>query len=252
MQLLFSSNMVLKELLTNGENKQQINDVLSTIDKRITGELNVTHIEEVIHDRIYLLKDQIEVDLGGLDVATHSGCHYRNFSVRPEKNRLLDEVVKATGVNLIDYPLKNRCCGGGFEKSFVGDIDKVRKLNFKKQRSIRDVGADLLIVDCPGCQMTFDRNNPELNKAYPMSLGCMHISQFLALAMGADAYEIVGIQHHSVLPTSMRALEKIGIADNLLVSLFTKSRGIERAHKLKEAYRTVKAWMKHKRIHNEQ
>jgi len=247
----FSSNLAIKELLTNGENRRQINDVLSTVNKRVNGGLNVTHIEEVIHHSMDLLKDQIEVDLGGLNVATHSGCHYRNFSARPERNRLLDEVVKATGVNVIDYPLKNRCCGGGFEKSFVGNIGEVRKLNFKKQKSITDVGADLLIVDCPGCQMTFDRNNPELNKAYrARALECMHISQFLALAMGADVYEIVGIQHHSVPPTSV--LEKIGITDGLQASLFTTSRGIERAHKLKEAYKTVKAWIMHKRIHDEQ
>jgi len=246
----FSSNLAIKELLTNGDNKRQINDILSTIDKDVNGDLNITHIEEVLYDDIDLLTDQIEVDLVGLNVATYSGCHYRNFSLRPKKNKILDEVVKATGVNVIDYPLKNRCCGGGFEKSFVGEIDKVRKLNFEKQKSITDVGADLLIVDCPGCLMTFDRNNRELNKAYPMSLECMHLSQFLALAMGADVYEIVGIQHHSVPPTSV--LEKIGITDGLQASLFTTSRGIERAHKLEEAYKTVKAWIMHKRIHDEQ
>ncbi len=222
----FSSNLEIKKLLANGDNKRQINDMLSTVNKKVDGDLNITHIKEVLHDNIDLLKGQIEVDLAGLNVATHSGCHYKNFSLRPEKDKILDKVVKATGVNVIDYPLKNRCCGGGFEKSFVGEIDKVRKLNFEKQKSIADVGADLLIVDCPGCLMTFDRNNPELNKTHPINLEYMHISQFLALAMGADAYEIVGIQHHSVPITS--GLKKIGITDGPQASSF--SRAIEYAH----------------------
>jgi hypothetical protein len=46
--------------------------------------------------------------------------------------------------------------------------------------------------------MTFDRNYPELNKTHPMNLEYLHISQFLAFAMGADTQKIVGMQHHSV------------------------------------------------------
>lgn len=219
----FSSNMRVGELLTNPDNRRQVNDILSCINRKIDGDLNITHIEEVLHDNIHLLKDRLELDLTGLNVATHSGCHYRNFSPKPYRNRVLEEVVKATGANLIDYPLRNRCCGGGFEKSFVGEIEKVRKLNFEKQSSIRDAGADLLITDCPGCLMTFDRNNPELSKTHPLKLEYMHISQFIALAMGADPHETVGIQHHSVPVTLLP--KNIGTTAGLQASLFRAIEG---------------------------
>jgi len=210
----FSSNLEIKALLSSKENKKQINDILSGIGKKVDGNLHITHFQLVLYDNIDSIKDSIELDLTGLRVATHSGCHYRNFSSRPEKYRILDEIVKATGAEVVDYPLKNRCCGGGFEKSFVGEIWKVREINFRKQKSILDADVDLVVVNCPGCEMTFDRNSIELSRILPgLNLAYMHISEFLALAMGANPYEVVGIQYHTAYEP---LLEELGMVHEAL------------------------------------
>jgi len=205
----FSSNSEVQNLLLNGENRSQINDILSTTGTEVNGDLNIAHIEELLCDNLDSLVEQIELNLSGLKVATHHGCHYRNFSSRLDKYEILDKIVNAIGAEVVDYELKDRCCGGGFEKSFVGGIGNVRKINQKKQQNIASNEADLVILDCPGCEMTFDRNCPELSKTQPLNLGYMHINEFLALAMGADPREVVGIQYHSVFPDSL--LDKLGI-----------------------------------------
>lgn len=207
----FSSNLEVNKILSNEENKKQVNDVLSTIGKEVNGNLNITHIQEILYDNIDLVKENIERDFSGLKVATHTGCHYKNFNLRSDKGKILDELVKITGAELVDYPSKNRCCGGGFEKSFVGEVDKVRGINYNKQKDIQNTGADLVVLNCPGCKMTFDRNNSELNKIQQLDLGYIHITELLALAMGADPYKIAGVQYHSVPLDDL--LKKYGIKE---------------------------------------
>jgi heterodisulfide reductase subunit B len=53
---------------------------------------------------------------------------------------------------------------------------------------------------CPNCQLQFDRNQKIIEKSLgtEFNIICLNISQFLALAIGADPYKVVGIQTHTV------------------------------------------------------
>jgi heterodisulfide reductase subunit B len=53
---------------------------------------------------------------------------------------------------------------------------------------------------CPNCQMQFDRYQPYIEKTLETEFNIYHlnISQFIALALGADPYKILGIQTHTV------------------------------------------------------
>lgn len=194
----YSTNIEIENLLQNEENKQQINGVLSSLDIQANGDFHLSHMQELLYDNIELLKQGKVMDFSNLKVAIHSGCHYRNFSPRYSGGIILSELVRSTGAQVVDYPLRERCCGGGFEKSFVGRKSKVRTLNSMKQESIMNAGVDMLVVDCPGCLMTFDRNSMEIKKALPeLNISYIHIAEFLALALGAHPYETVGIQFHT-------------------------------------------------------
>jgi heterodisulfide reductase subunit B len=196
----FSTNLITKRLLSEERNRSQINKILAELDREVKSNLYMAHFQQVLYDNIELIKDKLKLDFSGFRVATHSGCHYRHFNQITE-DIALDELVGITGAKVIDYPLKDRCCGGGFEKSFVGEIDKVRKINYDKQYNIADSGADLVVVNCPGCEMTFDRNSGGFDGIKPFDMGYLHVAEFLALAMGADPFEVAGIQYHtSYLP----------------------------------------------------
>ena len=53
---------------------------------------------------------------------------------------------------------------------------------------------------CPNCQMQFDRYQPYIEEKLETEFKISHlnISQFIALALGADSYNVLGIQTHTV------------------------------------------------------
>ena len=58
---------------------------------------------------------------------------------------------------------------------------------------------DVMVVDCPGCELVYDH----------MGVPVLHITELLALAMGADPREPVCTQGH--LTALSPALERIEI-----------------------------------------
>jgi len=86
-----------------------------------------------------------------------------------------------------------------------------------KLMSLKENDVDTLLHMCQNCQMQFDRYQPviEKNLNTKFNLAHLNIAQFLALAMGADPYKVVGIQTHTVSPD--KVLEKIKQASPVAV-----------------------------------
>jgi heterodisulfide reductase subunit B len=63
---------------------------------------------------------------------------------------------------------------------------------------------------CPNCQMQFDRYQPYIEEKLETKFNIFHlnIAQFIALALGADPYKVMGIQTHTVsIEPLLRKLE---------------------------------------------
>ena len=60
--------------------------------------------------------------------------------------------------------------------------------------------VEILLHMCPNCQMQFDRYQPYIENKLETEFNIFHlnISQFIALALGADPYKVLGIQTHTV------------------------------------------------------
>jgi heterodisulfide reductase subunit B len=110
----------------------------------------------------------------------------------------LEDLVSVTGAVPVDYGEKDLCCGMGFSDT-LNNRDHSRRIAERKLRSIKEAGAKVVISACPGCQITFDRNQEYIEKKIGEKFGLVHLnySQLIALAMGADPNEVVGIQTHS-------------------------------------------------------
>ncbi len=65
---------------------------------------------------------------------------------------------------------------------------------------MRDNDVEILIHMCPNCQMQFDRYQPYIEEKLETEFNISHlnIAQFIALALGADPYNVLGIQTHTV------------------------------------------------------
>lgn len=166
---------------------------------------NIFHTVEIIYNKAEEIENLVQIDLSDFKVAAHHACHYckvhHKDTIGNVRNPMVIETLaKACGVETVDwYDRKTNTCGNGFRQRYIN-----KELSFsvtaEKLLSLKEHDVDILLHMCPNCQMQFDRNQ----KAIGESLGtefniiCLNISQFIALALGADPYKVVGVQTHTI------------------------------------------------------
>ena len=175
---------------------------------------NIFHSVEILYNKADEIKDLVEVDLSGLKVASHHACHYckvhQKDTIGNERDPMVIETLaKACGVETVDwYDRKTTTCGNGFRQRYM-NRELSLSVTEEKLDSLKENNVDILLHMCPNCQMQFDRNQGSIGKSTgtEFNIVCLNISQFVALALGADPYKVVGVQTHTV-PVD-KVLEKI-------------------------------------------
>lgn len=177
---------------------------------------DITHVVDIL----YYLKDEIpkhkKVDVSGLKIATHHGCHYckvhYNDTLGGVRNpEIMDKICEVMGAPTIGwYDHKRLTCGCGFRQRYAN-----RELSLEastdKFESLYKEDVDLLLVMCPNCHLQFDRYEQVIqNKTqHKKHMVVLNIAQLVALYMGGNPYEILGIQTHTVKVEPI--LDKLGI-----------------------------------------
>jgi len=171
----------------------------------ISTENNILHVVDILYNKRDEISKKIVRDLSDIKIATHHACHYCKVSydniLDGSRNPiLLDEIVKSCGIETIGwYDEKRTTCGAGFRQRFVNK-DLSLDVTEKKLLALKDEDVDVLIHMCPNCHMQFDRYQPYISKKLDLDLKVVHlnIAQFIALVLGADLYNVIGIQTHTV------------------------------------------------------
>ena len=200
-QTTYGVLMESASILKSGIGRQVNEEVLSKVGRKYRGEVNIVHVSEILWAQRDRIKEEIKYSLDGLRVATHMGCHYTTMFRKLAIPNLLDELISVTGAELVEYAEKNLCCGMGFGHTIEQERRYLtREITQRKLLSVKEAGADVVLVACPGCQMTLDRNQEliERESGLEMGLPIINYAQLIALAMGAEAYEVAGIQTHSI------------------------------------------------------
>jgi len=208
--ILKKSAKILNE---NSEARNKINDILvkSGLEKMeynqddVDPAENIFHVAEILFNKRDKISILVKVDLSDLRVATHHACHYCKVYYKDaiegvREPNLLDGIIEAVGVKTIGwYDHKKVTCGSGFRQRFINKEISL-DVTGEKLQSLKDNKVDVLIHMCPNCQMQFDRYQPYIEKKLETEFNIFHlnIAQFIALAMGADPYTVMGIQTHSV------------------------------------------------------
>ncbi len=199
-------------LNSNEKARSKVNEILEEAGlshmkyeaNMLSSEENIFHIVEVLYSKREQISQKIKKDFSKIKVASHHACHYCKIypeqSITSSRNpMLLDELADCCGVKVVDwYDFKKATCGAGFSQRFAN-----RDLSLSATRDklyALEGKADVLLHMCPNCQMQFDRYQPVLEKELGRKIGLIHlnIAQLAALAMGADPYEVVGIQTHTI------------------------------------------------------
>ncbi|HHT75769.1 MAG: CoB--CoM heterodisulfide reductase subunit B [Methanomassiliicoccaceae archaeon] len=183
----------------DAERLSAVNKILSEVGMEYKGTTQVRHFAELLYKEItpenVKAKTKTPLDI---KVAVHYGCHFLKPSKikeldDPERPRILDEIVEATGATNLDYRDKQMCCGaGGGVRS--GNPELATKFTVEKLKSMKSAGAQYIIDVCPFCHLQFDRTQKDV-QGYDLPV--IHLAQLLGLAFGVPASKL-GMDYQEV------------------------------------------------------
>ena len=156
------------------------------------GQLVVRHLLDVIMNDVGLekIKAKVVKPLTGLRVASYIGCmvprpDYNKHSSDTEYPTELDDLLKALGAEVIDFPLKTACCGGHMTQ--IGP-DTAFELIRRLISSAAEYKADALVALCPMCQMNLDAFQGQMNGYFHTNyhMPILFFTQLMGLAFGKN------------------------------------------------------------------
>ncbi|MCP4357022.1 MAG: disulfide reductase [Chloroflexi bacterium] len=178
------------------------------------GTLKIRHLLDIVNNRVGLeaVRRKVSNPLKGLRVAAYYGCMVvrpdpENRFGNPEYPTALDELMKALGAEVVDFPVKTHCCGGHMTQiSSSVAYELIRRLVYAADQ----YKADILVTLCPMCQLNLDAYQEDMNKHFHTDyhIPIVYFTQLMGLAFGHDPLELgLGKEFVDTRP----ALAKIGV-----------------------------------------
>lgn len=180
--------------------KNTVQSALNNIGLKYGGGVEVRHPLEVLINDIGLktLKEKIKKPLKSLRVACYYGCQIvRPYAVFDDQNNptVMDDLISTTGANVVNYPLKTRCCGG----SLTGTISDVgQRLCYILLKEVKKRGAEVMVTACPLCQFNLEAYQDKISQKYEnVKIPVLFFTQLLGVALGLSETEL-GLQRQIV------------------------------------------------------
>jgi len=180
--------------------KATMDRALDAIGLHYSGDTPVRHPLDILLNDVGLdaIKQKVEKPLKGLKVATYYGCQI----VRPYATFdqmyypvTMDKLLRAVGAEVVDYPLKTRCCGGS-QKGTLPEVGLSLIHILLKEARRRE--AQIVSTICPLCQFNLDAFQEEASKKYgEISMPVVYFTQLLGLAFGFRPKEL-GLERNIV------------------------------------------------------
>ncbi len=175
-------------------------------------EVEVKHFVRMLYEDIGIenIRKLVKKPLDPLKIVPHYGCHYMRPSQlydfdNPEVPHTLDELVRVTGAESLEYTDKMMCCGG----SVLGvDEDLAVTMANHKLSIAKDHGADAIVSICPFCTVMYEDNQRKAEAKFGAQYGIpvLYYPQLLGLSFGFDS-NAVGLRFNRIKPNAI--MEKI-------------------------------------------
>jgi heterodisulfide reductase subunit B len=177
--------------------REKINRKLERVNRRYEGTVRVEHFARLLLEDIGLsrIKEAVTVDLKGMRVAVHYGCHYLKPSdiypggEDPESPSSLERLLEAVGARPVSYGRMKDCCGGAV---LVADEETALTMAKTKLDHVKAADAGAMAVVCPFCSVMYDDNQKSIEAKFGVSyqIPVLYVPQILGLAMGLDRKEL--------------------------------------------------------------
>ncbi|MBE0431902.1 CoB--CoM heterodisulfide reductase iron-sulfur subunit B family protein [candidate division WOR-3 bacterium] len=175
-------------------------------------EVKVRHFVRMLYEDIGIenIRKAVKKPLARLKIMAHYGCHYMRPSNlygfdNAEMPHTLDELVRATGAESLEYADKKMCCGG----SVLGiDEETAITMANHKLNIAHENGADGLVSICPFCTVMYEDNQRKAEARFGRHYGIpvLYYPQLLGLSLGIDGNG-VGLKFNRIKPDAI--LDKI-------------------------------------------
>jgi heterodisulfide reductase subunit B2 len=180
----------------------------------VPGTLDVRHLIDVlVHDiGVEAIRKAVVRPLTGLRIAPYMGCmlprpDYQHRWTDHEHPTELDDLLRALGADVIDYPLTTECCGGHMTQ--IGP-ETAFELIMRLVADADERGAHMMVTVCPMCQMNIDAYQSEMNHFFGTDyhMPILFFTQLMGLAFGKEPGEVgIGTE----LVSSRNAMAHIGV-----------------------------------------
>lgn len=128
--------------------------------------------------------------LTGLRLVPYYGCllsrpaNFAQFD-DPENPVSMDQLLKACGATVPDFPYKTECCGATYG---VTRNDIVGRLTGRILDMALRLEAEAIVVACPLCQQNLDLRQEQVKRHWKRSfdIPVVYITQVIGLALGLD------------------------------------------------------------------
>ena len=181
-------NKAKRYLMDHQDVKEIIEKALHEAGLEYRGNVRIRHPLDLLVNDVGL--DSIRAmairPLEGVKIACYYGCQiirpYADFDDQ-HNPRSMDDLMVALGAEVIDWPLKSRCCGG----SLTGTVQEVGlRLSYLIVKEAKKRGADVIATACPLCQFNLECYQNKMNTMFndDLRLPVAYFTQLLGLAFG--------------------------------------------------------------------
>ena len=209
----FSTLMKSNKNLKNPSIRSKIEPILSKLGYQIRNNFNIFHIVELYYKILPKILKLRKMDLSGLKIATHYGCHYlrtqpEDIITDAQMPNLLETMIEQFGGTPVYYTERDCCCGAGVTQRNMNP-DLSLEVSYQKMRSLARAEPELILAICPFCMSTLENSqfNIEIEKDLELSIPVLHISELIGLMLGFDPSSELALDSHEINPIPV--LQKI-------------------------------------------
>lgn len=179
-----------KTLSDEPELRKELEETFNMGGSSASTQIESKHILEVFQGQEMMeqVREKVKRPLEDLKAVCYYGC----LLTRPEKitgfdntenPESMDELMKAIGVDVLDWSYKIDCCGASLS---LTRMDIVNKLTGKLFLMAKEAGADCIIVACPLCHSNLDLRQKEISEdmGQDFNLPIYYFTELMGIAFG--------------------------------------------------------------------
>lgn len=150
------------------------------------GSVEVLHPLELLKERLEEIKGKVVKPLN-----KKYACYYGCLLLRPkeiaiddyENPSIMEKLVEALGGSVVNFPLKNECCGS---YNIASNKEAVIERCYRIVTNARSNGADAIITSCPLCHFNLKEMQEEVKKIHAdfVEMPVYYFSQIMEEAFG--------------------------------------------------------------------